>query len=100
MRFSPSEGGRDGTSLSVDNDIVGETPLSPGIGPHTPCEVAREIPLGEVFGLCDPSPDVSHDISSRIEHTTVRSNHGEPIVRPLRGVRSRPRDDLDAGWPL
>ena len=83
----PSAVGRDGTTLNVGDDIVGETPLSPGLGPNTPCEVARENPLGEVFGLCDPSPDVSQDISSRIEHTIISSNHGDPIVPTPKGCK-------------
>ena len=76
----PSAVGRDGITLNVGNDIVGETPLSSGLDPHTLCEVARENPMGEVSGLCDPSPDVGQDIRSRIEHTTICSNHGDHIV--------------------
>uniref|UniRef100_A0AAV1UZG7 Uncharacterized protein n=1 Tax=Peronospora matthiolae TaxID=2874970 RepID=A0AAV1UZG7_9STRA len=46
---SPSLVGREGTTLNVGNDIVGETPFSSGLGPHTVRGVARGNPLGEEF---------------------------------------------------
>ena len=59
---APSAVGREGTTLNVGNDIVGETPL----GPHNVSGVALLNPLGEVFELRNTSPDVDQDISSRI----------------------------------
>ena len=38
---SPSEGGRDGTSLNVGSDIVGEETKHSGLGPHNAREVVR-----------------------------------------------------------
>ena len=71
MRFSPSEGGRDGTSLSVDNDIVGEKPECSELGPHDVRKVVLVNPLGEEFELRNTSPDVVQDMSSRIERARV-----------------------------
>ena len=44
----PSEGGRDGTSLNVGNDIVEKKPEHAGLGPHDVREVVRVNPLGGV----------------------------------------------------
>ena len=52
----PSKGGRDGTSLNVDNDIVGEKPEHAGLCPHGVREVVRVNPLGVVFKLRNTSP--------------------------------------------
>ena len=77
---SPSAVGREGTTLNVGNDIVGETPSSSGLGPYNVSVVALLNPLGEVFELRNTSPDVDQNISSRIERTTTSSNHGDTIV--------------------
>ena len=45
----PCEGGRDGTSLDVGIDIVGENPEHAGLGLHDVREVVRVNPLGGVF---------------------------------------------------
>ena len=45
---SPSAVGREGTTLNVGNDIVGETPLSSGLVPYVVSGVALLNPLGEV----------------------------------------------------
>ena len=63
---SPSAVGHEGTTLNVGDDIVGETPLSSGLGPYNVSGVALLNPLGEVFELRNTSPDVDQDISSRI----------------------------------
>ena len=44
--ISPSEEDRDGTSLNVGNDIVGEKPKYSGLDPHNAREVVRLNPLG------------------------------------------------------
>uniref|UniRef100_A0AAV1VI05 Uncharacterized protein n=1 Tax=Peronospora matthiolae TaxID=2874970 RepID=A0AAV1VI05_9STRA len=72
--------GREGTTPNVGNDVIGETPLNWGLGPHIIRGVARFNPLGEVFELCNTSPDVGQDKSSRIERTMVGSNHGDNVV--------------------
>ena len=103
---APSAVGREGTTLNVGNDIVGETPLSSGLGPYNVSGVALLNPLGEVFELRNTSPDVDQDISSRIERTTTTSNRGDTIFptserckvsskrRPGRQVATVKRD-----WP-
>ena len=63
---APSAVGREGTTLNVGNDIIGETPLSSGLGPYNVSGVSLLNPLGEVFELRNTSPDVDQDISSRI----------------------------------
>ena len=45
---SPSAVGHEGTTLNVGDDIVGETPLSSGLGPYNVSGVALLNPLGEV----------------------------------------------------
>ena len=65
----PSAVGRKGTTLNVGNDIVGETPLSSGLGPYNLSRVAVLNPLRNT------SPDVDKDISFRIEGTTTTSIH-------------------------
>ena len=55
---SPSEGGRDGTSLDFGNDNVGKKPKHSGLGPHNIREVVRLNLLGEVFELRNSPPDV------------------------------------------
>ena len=45
---APSAVGRDATTLNVGNNIVGETPLSSGLGPYNVSGVAFLNPLGEV----------------------------------------------------
>ena len=45
---APSTVGREGTTLNVGNEIVGETPLSSGLGPYNVSGVALLNPLGEV----------------------------------------------------
>ena len=69
----PSEGGRDGTSLNVGNDIDGEKPECSGLGPDAVREVVRVNPLGEVFELRNTSPDVVQDMSSRIERAKMNT---------------------------
>ena len=66
---APSAVGREGTTLNVGNDIVGETPLSSGLGPYNLSRVAVLNPLRST------SPDVDKDISFRIEGTTTTSIH-------------------------
>ena len=83
---APSAVGHEGTTLNVGNDIVSETPLSSGLGPYNVSGVARLNPLGEVFELRNPSPDVSQDIISRIEHTTT-SNYGDSIIPTPEGFK-------------
>ena len=75
-----SEGGRDGTSLNVGNDIVGEKPNHAGLGPHDVREVVRVNPLGELFELRNSPPYVAQDMSSRIEHAKTISNYRDPTV--------------------
>ena len=65
----PSEGGRDGTSLKVDNDIVGEKTEHAGLGPHDVREVVRANPMNGVFELRNTSPDVAQDMRSSIERS-------------------------------
>ena len=84
LNISPSEGGRDGTSLNVVNDIVIEKPKHSGLDPHNAREVVRENPLGEVFELHNSSPDVVQDMSSRKERAMVDNNYGEPTVPAFR----------------
>ena len=43
------EGGRDGTSLNVGSDIIGENPKHSGRGSHNAREVVNYFSLGEVF---------------------------------------------------
>ena len=76
--ISPSEGGRDGTSLNVGNDIVVEKPKHSGLGPHNAREVVCRNPLGEMFELRNSPPDVFHDTISRIERAKIISNHRDP----------------------
>ena len=76
----PSEGGRDGTSLNVGNEIVGNKPKHSELGPHNVRDVVRENPLGKVFELRNYSPDVAQDMSSRIERAMVYINYGGPTV--------------------
>ena len=78
--ISPSEGGRDGTSLNVGNDIVVEKPKHSGLGPHNAREVVCRNPLGEMFELRNSPPDVFHDTISRIERAKINSNHRDPTV--------------------
>ena len=85
---APSAVGREGTTLNLGNDIVGETPVSSGLGPYNVSGVALLNPLGEVFVLRNTSPDVHQDSSSRIERTTTTSNDGKLLSRTKRGVRS------------
>ena len=84
---APSAVGREGTTLNVGNDIVGETPLSSWLGPYNISGVALLNPLGEVFELRKTSPDVGQDISSRIERTTTSSSHGDTIVPTTEGCK-------------
>ena len=56
--FPPSKGGRDVTSLNVNNDVVGDKPDHAGLGPHDVREVIRVNPLGEEFELHKSSPYV------------------------------------------
>ena len=77
---SPSEGGRDGTSLNVGNDIVGKQPEHSGQGPHDACEVVRVNPLGKVFELRNTSPDVAQDMSYRTERAKITVNYRDPTV--------------------
>ena len=83
----PSEGGRGGTSLNVGNDIDGEKPMCSGLGPNAVREVVRVNPLGEVFELCNTSPNVVQDMSSRIERAKMNSNHGDPDFPAFRRRR-------------
>ena len=75
-----SEGGRDGTSLNVGNDIVGKKPKNLGLDPHNEREVVRENSLSEVFELRIYPPDVAQDMSSRIEHAMTIINYMDPTV--------------------
>uniref|UniRef100_A0AAV1TIF6 Uncharacterized protein n=1 Tax=Peronospora matthiolae TaxID=2874970 RepID=A0AAV1TIF6_9STRA len=59
--------GREGTTPNVGNDLIGEVPLNLMLGPHNTRGVARFNPLGEVFELCNTSPNVGQDKSSRVE---------------------------------
>ena len=97
---APSAVGREGTTLNVGNDIVGETPLSSWLGPYNISGVALLNPLGEVFELRNTSPDVHQESSSRIERTTTTSNHGKLLSRTKRGVRSHRKDERDVRWQL
>ena len=81
---SPSESGRDGTSLNVGNDIVGEKPGHARLGPHDVPEVTRLNTLGEVFKLHNSSLDVVQDMSSSTKRAMVNSNYGNPIVAAFR----------------
>ena len=83
----PSKGGRDGTSLNVGNDIVGEKPEHAGLGPHDVGELVRENSLGGVFELRNTSPNVVQEMSSRIERAMIYINYGTLLSRPLGGVR-------------
>ena len=87
VKNAPSAVGREGTTLNVGSDIVGETPLSSGLGPYNVSGVALLNPLGEVFELRNTSPDVDQDISSRIERTATSSNHGDTIVPTPEGCK-------------
>ena len=78
--ISQSEGGRDGTSLNVGNDIVGEKPEHAGIGSHDVREVVRVNPREGVFELHNYPPDVVQDMGSRTERAMVNSNNEDPIV--------------------
>ena len=51
-----------------------------GLGPNNVREVVRVNPLGEVFELRNTSPDVTQDMSSRIERARINRNHGDPTV--------------------
>ena len=84
---APSAVGREGTTLNVGNDIVGETPVSSGLGPYSVSGVALLNSLGEVFELRNTSPDVDQDISSRVERTTSSSNHVDTIVPTTEGCK-------------
>ena len=84
---SPSAVGHEGTTLNVGDDIVGETPLSSGLGPYNVSGMALLNPLGEVFELRSTSPDVDQNISSRIERTTSSSNHRDTIFPTLEGCK-------------
>uniref|UniRef100_A0AAV1TJQ5 Uncharacterized protein n=1 Tax=Peronospora matthiolae TaxID=2874970 RepID=A0AAV1TJQ5_9STRA len=79
--------GREGTTPNVGNDLTGETPLNLGLGPHKTRGVARFNPLGEVFELCNTTPDVVQDKSSRLELTMVSSNRGDNIVPTPKGFK-------------
>ena len=48
-KIPPSEGGRDGTSLNIGNEIVGDKPEHAGLGAHGVRGVVRVNPLGKVF---------------------------------------------------
>ena len=76
----PSEGGRDGTSLNVGNDIHGETPDQSGLGPQNEREVVRVNPLVEVFELRNSSAYVVQDKSYRIERAKIIGRHRYPTV--------------------
>ena len=84
---APSAVGREGTTLNVGNDIVGETPLSSGLGPYNVSGVALLNPLGEVLRKSNTSPDVDQDIISRIERTTSSSNHEDTRVPTSEGCK-------------
>ena len=79
-KIPPSEGGRDGTSLNVGNDIVGEKPEHAGIDPHGVNEVVRVNPLGEVFELHNSSPAVVQDMIYRIERGKMNRKYRDPTV--------------------
>ena len=83
----PSEGGRDGTSLNVGNDIVGKKPKHSGLGIHNAREMVCENSLGEVFELHNSLPDVVQDMSSRIERATIDRNYGDPTVPAFRRLK-------------
>ena len=74
------DSGINGTSLNISIDIVLQMSKHSGFYPHN----ARKIVLlnlsGEVLGICNPSPDVGHDINSRLKCANVESIHGYPIV--------------------
>ena len=82
--ISPSEGGRDGTSLNVGNNITGKKPKHSALGRNNTREVVRGNLLGEVFELRNSSPDVVRYMSSRIEPDMIDSNYGDPTVPDLR----------------
>ena len=63
---APSAVGREGTTLNIGNDIVGETPLSSGLGTYNVSGVALLNPLGEVFELRNTSPDVDQKTSDLV----------------------------------
>ena len=65
-KLSLSDADRDGSSLDVGNDIVGNTPRDPGLCPLDERVVTRKLSLSD--GGCDStSLDVGNDIGSCIE---------------------------------
>ena len=95
-----SEGGRDGTSLNVGKDIVGEKPKHAGLDPHDVREVVRVNPLGEVFELHNSPPYVVQDMSSRIERAMVDNNYGDPTVPVCRRREASLRKQSRRRWQL
>ena len=83
----PSEGSRDGTSLNVDNEIVGKIPEHSKLRPHEARKVTRLNTLGEILELYNSLLDVAQAMRSLVERTRIHSNTMALLFRSLGSVR-------------